>query len=254
MCTATYLPLGLNQFVLTHSRDEKAIRPAAHPPRVFSVWGQAVTFPQDPKGNGTWIAMSATLTACLLNGAFVAHTPKPPYRHSRGLVVLAAFDYVSIDAFIRHHSFTGIEPFTLIMAETGRLTELRWNGKRLFITEKDPRQPHIWSSVTLYSNEEIQQRERWFAQWRKQTTRWTMESIRQFHKTGGDGNPHHSIRMNRNNQYYTVSLTSVLHNGLVPKLYYEDLLPQTHAPLRVAETARHNTAHLPVDHYRYATA
>lgn len=44
MCTATYLPLGANQFVLTHSRDEKAIRPAAYPPRVFSVGGQSVTF------------------------------------------------------------------------------------------------------------------------------------------------------------------------------------------------------------------
>jgi len=228
MCTATYLPLGTNQFVLTHSRDEKAIRPAAYPPRVFSVGGQSVTFPQDPQGSGTWIATSATLTACLLNGAFVAHKPQPPYKHSRGLVVLDAFDYVSIDAFIHHHSFVGIEPFTLLLAETGRLTELRWTGNRLAVTEKDPRKPHIWSSVTLYSNEMIQQREGWFSQWCRQTSPWSMEAIRQFHRVGGDGNPHHSLRMNRQNQYYTVSLTSVLHNGLLPQLYYEDLQP--HAP------------------------
>ncbi|MFW0694651.1 hypothetical protein ACN091_10365, partial [Aliarcobacter butzleri] len=88
------------------------------------------------------IAMTTGLTACLLNGAFVAHTPQPPYKHSRGLVVLDAFDYVSIDSFINQYSFTGIEPFTLLLAETDRLSgqrlvELRWNGRRLFISESD---------------------------------------------------------------------------------------------------------------------
>lgn len=240
MCTATYLPLSSNSFVLTHSRDEKAIRPAAHPPKAVSIGGQTVTYPQDPQGLGTWFAVSAGLTACLLNGAFMAHKPTPPYKHSRGLVVLDAFDYVSVDAFIRHHSFAGIEPFTLILAETGRLTELRWDAKRLFISDKDPKQPHIWSSVTLYGADVVEQRERWFTQWCAQQP-WSAKGIRNFHLAAGAGDPHNALRMNRP-QYLTVSLTSVVHDGHHSDMYYQDLtqptltsptptyLPLTHQP------------------------
>lgn len=224
MCTATYLPIGPKGFILTHSRDEKAIRPAALAPREIPIGGHVVTFPKDPQGMGTWIACSDQLTVCLLNGAFVPHQPRPPYKHSRGLVPLDVFDYVSVDAFIRHYPFDGLEPFTLLLLEGSLLTELRWNGKRLFIQEKDPKSTHIWSSVTLYTTEVIQQRERWFSQWKQQVSYWTVGAIRQFHKTAGDGDPRNSLRMNRQNQYFTVSLTSVLHNGRVSAMLYEDLM------------------------------
>ena len=107
MCTATYLPLNPASFILTHSRDEKVARPVSYPPREHTIGGVAVTFPQDPQGQGTWMAMSNNLTACLLNGAFVAPTSTQgsPPKHSRGLVVLDVFDYVSVEAFIRHYSF-----------------------------------------------------------------------------------------------------------------------------------------------------
>lgn len=231
MCTVTYLPIGPSGFILTHSRDEKSIRPAAQSPRTVNIGGRSVTFPQDPQGMGTWIAIgrrssAADLTVCLLNGAFVPHQPQPPYRHSRGIVVLDVFDYVSIDAFIQHYSFTGLEPFTLLLAETGRLTEVRWNGKRLFISEKDTKKTHIWSSVTLYAAEVVQERVRWFAQWQQQISYWSVAAIRTFHKTAGDGDARNSLRMNRQNQYFTVSLTSVISNGRQTEMIYEDLRPQ----------------------------
>lgn len=248
MCTATYLPLSPNTFVLTHSRDEKAIRPAAHPPKAVTIDGQSVTYPQDPQGLGTWFAVSAGLTACLLNGAFAAHKPTPPYRHSRGLVVLDAFDYVSVDAFIRHHSFIGIEPFTLLLAETGRLTELRWDAKRLFISDKNPRQPHIWSSVTLYGAAVVQQREGWFARWCLQQP-WSAEGIRQFHLATGANDPPNALRMNRP-QYLTVSLTSVVHDGYRPDLHYQDLTQ----PLLTPATPTHQPlTHQPTP-FRHAIA
>jgi len=233
MCTATYLPIGPSGFILTHSRDEKNLRPAAKPPEQFRIGGQTVTYPQDPQGMGTWIANSAGLTVCLLNGAFVAHQPQLPYgdgrpRHSRGLVVLDVFDYVSIDAFIQHYTFTGLEPFTLLLAEASRLTELRWTGKRLFISEKDPKKPHIWSSVTLYTTEVIQERVRWFARWQQQISYFSVAGIRQFHKTAGDGDPRTALRMTRP-QYVTVSLTSVLSNGTQTEMMYEDLMPKANS-------------------------
>lgn len=256
MCTATYLPGSPTSFVLTHSRDEKALRPPAHPPRTVPIGGQDVTFPQDPQGQGTWIAMTTDLTVCLLNGAFVAHTPQPPYRHSRGLVVLDAFDYVSIDSFIHQYPFAGIEPFTLLLAETDRLAgqrlvELRWTGGRLFISEKDARLPHIWSSVTLYTPDVIRQREGWFKTWLQCNPAPTVADIRHFHQSAGAGDPTNSLRMNRRNALLTVSLTSVVHPGenvggrsvhcrSADRMLYEDLTQ--------------NRLHQPVTRPAYATA
>ncbi|WP_041616233.1 NRDE family protein [Spirosoma linguale] len=243
MCTATYLPISPAGFVLTHSRDEKTSRPRALPPTTLRIGGQPVTFPKDPQGMGTWIAQSKGLTACLLNGAFVAHQPKPPYKHSRGLIVLDVFDYVSIDSFIKHYAFTGLEPFTLILAETDRLVEVRWNGKRVFITEKDPAAPHIWSSATLYTADMMRERESWFTQWQHQTKHWSVEAIRHFHKTAGDGNPHTALRMNRQHQYATVSLTTALHTATQTELVYEDLtLPTQLAPIHLLTTYRYAVA------------
>ncbi len=235
MCTATYVPLADNGFLLTHSRDEKLSRPAAQPPRAVIIGNQLLTFPKDPQGQGTWIAQSETLTVCLLNGAFAAHQAQPPYRHSRGLVPLAAFEYASIDSFINTYPFNGLEPFTLLMAEVGRLVELRWNGEQTVVTEKDPTQPHIWSSATLYSPAMIRQRERWFSAWQQETPTWTMDSIRQFHRHGGDGNPHTAIRMYRPGQYQTVSLTTACNTNDHYDLYYE-ALPQPAPMLSTGQT------------------
>lgn len=243
MCTATYIPISPEGFVLTHSRDEKTSRPRALPAGTLRIGGQTITFPKDPQGTGTWIAQSAGLTACLLNGAFVAHQPNPPYKHSRGLIVLDVFDYVSIDSFIKHYPFTGLEPFTLILAETGRLVEVRWNGRRVFITEKDATKPHIWSSATLYTADMMRQREGWFAQWLYQTEHRSVEAIRHFHKTAGDGNPYTAVRMNRQNQYATVSLTTALHTDSQTELYYEDLIsPVQSTPVQPYITYRYAVA------------
>ena len=233
MCTATYLPLNANGFILTHSRDEKAIRPAAQLPRSVRIGGQDVTFPQDSQGHGTWIAASAQTTVCLLNGAFTPHTPNPPYTHSRGLVIPHFFGYPSADAFSADYNFCNIEPFTLLIVEAGRrVVELRWNGTRLFTHEKDPNRPHIWSSVTLYTPEVIEKRETWFRDWVHQHTNPTVDGIRTFHQFAGDGDSENSIRMNRRdafgqNALLTLSLTSIVQQDEAVEFIYEDFTQHT---------------------------
>ncbi len=228
MCTVTYLPYGTNGFILTHSRDEKTIRSVAHPPRTHTLAGQPVTFPQDPQGRGTWIAVGPHRTVCLLNGAFVAHRPGPDQpRHSRGLVVLHSFRYETPEAFIQQYSLAGIDPFTLLMAEYGRLTELRWTGKRLAVSEIDPHRPHIWSSVTLYPRPVITRREGWFRQWQHQGPYCSPTAIREFHLSAGEGDPENAVQMRRQNQYLTVSLTQVIHLHEQTELVYIDLIQQT---------------------------
>ncbi len=225
MCTATYFPFAdSNAFVLTHSRDEKSIRPAAHQPRLSEINGQSVVFPQDPQGQGTWIATTADQTVCLLNGAFVAHQPQYPYRHSRGIVVLDFFQYANPEAFADWYDFRNLEPFTLLVAGHNRLVEICWNGRRVFFHEKDPKHPHIWSSVTLYMPEVVEKREGWFRDWWHKNPEPSVNDVRRFHLQAGEGDPTNSIRMNRDNKLFTVSLTSALYESNGTTLIYDDFV------------------------------
>ncbi|MEZ0486363.1 NRDE family protein [Fibrella aquatica] len=234
MCTATYFPLTDNGFILTHSRDERVLRPSALQPKTYRINEQDITFPKDPLGQGTWIAATASVSVCLLNGAFTAHVPTPPYKHSRGLVIPHFFAYSSIDHFSDTYDFEGIEPFTLLIATVGRLVELRWNGSRLFMHDKDPDRPHIWSSLTLYSPIIIAQREDWFRDWQHQHPNPTVDSIRWFHQNAGDGDSTNSVRMNRNNELLTLSLSSIVHQEAQVEFIYKDFTQQslTHTLIR----------------------
>jgi hypothetical protein len=223
MCTVSYLP-GQTGFILTSSRDEKITRPAARLTGPVVIRGHEVTYPQDPLGNGTWIASSNTRTVCLLNGAFKAHETRPPYKHSRGLVVLHAFEYQSPQSFVDNYDFDGLEPFTLILVEIGELLVVRWDGSNLFATEADASRKHIWSSATLYKPEIIRKRQEWFDHWIASTNELSLNSIRAFHLTAGDGDPKNAIRMRRDGLYETVSLTSVVRSGAEMDIIYEDLI------------------------------
>ncbi len=222
MCTVSYLP-GPDGFILTSSRDERTNRPTATITNTISSQGEEVLFPRDPQGQGSWIATSASRTACLLNGAFVFHQPSPPYRHSRGLIVLAAFDYGTIHQFADEYDFTALEPFTLILLEADELLVLRWDGTRLFRTRHDTGQPRIWSSATLYSPGIVQVRWRWFGQWLGTSSKFSPESIRTFHKTAGTGDPENALLMRRGQEYATVSLTSIVRTADGVEMIYEDL-------------------------------
>ncbi len=166
MCTVTYLPLCRNAFLLTSSRDEQVKRKAAlFPVCTQTAFYPQVLFPQDGEKGGTRIATSTDLTVCLLNGAFTAHTAKPSYRLSLGLVVLALFAYPSAESFLHTYDLIDIEPFTLILVTHTRqiqLTELRWNGEQKHISVKNPFQPYVWSSATLYAKGIIEQRKNRF--------------------------------------------------------------------------------------------
>lgn len=231
MCTVTYLPFGSEGFLLTSSRDEQLTRPTACLPTTEPISDHWVTFPKDPQGQGSWIAASDRWVVCLLNGAFDPHQYQPPYKHSRGLVPLAVFQYKSLDHFIQQYPFDGLEPFTLLLAEVagpsdGRLIELRWDGKHLHRADKDPAQPHIWSSATLYPAPVRAERERWFVEWLASSETNTVDTIRQFHKTGGQQDSTNAIQMHRPGKYRTVSLTTVEFTPHQTSFHYEDLVAQ----------------------------
>jgi hypothetical protein len=221
MCTVTYLPLGGQTFVLTSSRDEHPGRPTSARPQRQRLGEHTVLFPRDGQAGGTWIAASARATLCLLNGACTAHPSRPPYRHSRGLVILHYFSYASTDAFSRHYPTEGLEPFTLVVRDGGGLWELRWDGTGRLTRSLDPHAPHLWASATLYEPAAVQKRQQWFSQWLAACPAPDPVAIRHFHRTAGDGDPRNDLLMRREN-VRTVSLTSVMQReGAPPEMWYE---------------------------------
>lgn len=220
---------------MTSSRDEQLNRPVACLPTTEIIGDQSVVFPKDPRGQGSWIAASADRAVCLLNGAFEGHLSAPPYRHSRGRVVLAVFEFDWFDQFVQDYHFAGLEPFTLLMAETGRLLELRWDGTQVHTTEKDPQKPHIWSSATLYAAPIRQVRMGWFAHWLGEAS-LTLNAILHFHKTAGADDPTNAICMNRAGLYGTVSLTSVVCKPDQTEMIYEDFDSRTITHLQLAHS------------------
>lgn len=224
MCTVTYIPLERGNYILTSNRDEAPARSPQNISRLHTA-GQELAFPRDEAAGGTWIAISsANRLACILNGAFEKHERRPPYRRSRGLMALDFFEYPAAEDFLNDYRFEGMEPFTLIVLEQGRLLEFRWDEQQGHRQWLDAGQPRIWSSAPLYPPEIRRKREQWFDEWRKGRNRFTREEILDFHFNAGDGDPWNDVVMNRGDIVRTVSVTSIFKDAAALDMQYHDLL------------------------------
>lgn len=225
MCTVTYLPLGQNNFIITSNRDERKTRPTL-PPMAHNIHGQQVYFPKDSEAGGTWFATSAQHTVVLLNGADKKHHHNPPYRLSRGLVMLDYYAFLDAEKYAAQYDFEGIEPFTLVIInpENKELYQLRWNEVVPQLVKMPFDKPAIWSSATLYDEETRQNRARWFAQWLQAGNEYTVDNILKFHHFGGTGDIKNDLVMNRENKVQTVSITSFEKQNNHSTLWYEDLV------------------------------
>ncbi len=207
MCTVSFIPAG-NRFFIAHNRDEKSSRAKALAPAVNNINGQALLFPRDRTAGGAWIGCSQNASAAvLLNGAFEKHLWQPPYRKSRGLIMLDILATDDPPLTYAIADLTGIEPFTMILWSNNALYECRWDGKQKHTLPLSPVIPHSWSSATLYDAPAVAKRKKWFAHWLQQHPKPQVADIIQFHLHGGDGDPYNSLCMNRNNEMLTVSIT-----------------------------------------------
>lgn len=224
MCTVTYLPLPEEQFLFTSNRDESPLRAASNIQRSFTA-GKTLLYPQDSYAKGTWIAIADTRQlVCILNGAFVKHKHQPPYRMSRGLMALQFFDYADADHFFKEFAFKGMEPFTMIIYDQGKLYTLYWDETTPHIKLLDPQQTHIWSSSTLYPPALQTKRAQWFANWEAQQDGYTSASIMDFHRTGGEHDPENDLVMNRQGIVQTTSITHIVAGKETYQMQYNNLL------------------------------
>jgi len=222
MCTVTYIPTAEGVF-LTSNRDEKSWREPAIPPRTYPLESGTVFFPKDANAGGTWIAAHENGNAIVfLNGAFESHRSLPPYKKSRGIVLLDLINSQSPYNSFHSVNLHNIEPFTAVIYDHGKLFECRWDGTVKHCQGLDAGQPYIWSSSTLYDRTIREKRTQWFEKWIATQSEITVEDIINFHRFTGDGDRHNDLLMNRDGRVGTVSITSLL-LGQKISMHYLDL-------------------------------
>lgn len=223
MCTVSYIPANGSVF-LTSNRDEKKWRSVAIHPEFYSCQSGKLVFPKDPDAGGSWIgAHEAGHAIVFLNGARQRHEKKPPYRLSRGLVLLNLLDDLSPVSKFESISLENIEPFTAVIFDGQHLFQGRWDGVKKELIELDSSQPHIWSSCTLYTDEIIEKRSSWFDEWIQKHPQPAEEEILHFHLFTGDGDNRNDLRMNRDGNEFTVSVTSMEITAEKVNMKYHDL-------------------------------
>lgn len=235
MCTVSYLPRP-EGFILTHNRDEAPSRSPQNIARAHTPGGESLLFPRDTQAGGTWIASSRSgRTACLLNGAFVLHRRQPPYRRSRGLLLLDFFDWTSADDFFAHYELDNIEPFTFLYFERNagnfgslqRILEFRWDGEQRHLKNLAPGEAHFWCSATLYPADMQSKREAVFHLWldKQDLGKKSLPgNVLRLHKTGSVGDPENDFVMNRAGRVQTVSITQLILHEKNARMRYIDLL------------------------------
>ncbi len=224
MCTVTYIPQSDQNFILTSNRDEA---PQRSPQQLttLSQHGVELIFPKDAGAGGTWIAAANDgRVACLLNGAFEKHKHEPPYRRSRGIMVLDYFSYQSTSDFCERYDFEGMEPFTFVLVGKNELHELRWDEKKVHLKALNTKGRYIWSSSTLYTTEVRLRREAWFKEWLESRSDFSLKAIQDFHLHGGERDEWNGFVMNRMNVVQTVSITNIVKKSDRMEMVYHDLL------------------------------
>ncbi|HAF28352.1 MAG TPA: hypothetical protein DCG75_04815 [Bacteroidales bacterium] len=241
MCTVTYIPPSKDQgFILTSNRDEKVFRPTKAP-EIYQLNGIDVCYPKDLEKGGSWIAAGNNgRLVCLLNGAFLPHQKQDFHTLSRGQVLLAIATFNGdLKDFFENEDLNATEPFTIISIEhkkekVTRMLEFIWDEEQKHISELDPQNPGIWSSVTLYSSNDRELRRIWFDRFlNENNTPIHSEKVYDFHSGRHTNDQTINLLMEREGGLKTVSITQVLpsYNGFSMK--YTDLLNSTEHQVKI---------------------
>lgn len=163
MCTVTYYQNN-HQIFITSNRDEHNSRPAATDIQKLIINGMQVFAPIDPLKGGTWFVVNQKgATFVLMNGAFDAHISNPPYRLSRGLILLQIASAEKPLEFFGSIDLQNIENFTTVAYFQDQLYQLVWDGMDKHLHQLDAQGAYIWSSSTLYEKQVAKERELVFA-------------------------------------------------------------------------------------------
>lgn len=225
MCTVTFVSQN-GKTVITSNRDEQRQRQAAEP-RSYDLNGKKVIYPRDPLAGGTWFALDENGTvAVLLNGAAEKHRHSPPYRRSRGLILLDIIGANSPRLEWESIDLENIEPFTLILFTDGELFQMRWNGSDKECAKLHPDERHIWSSSTLYPAPIRKMRKEWFAQFLSENPSPDEKALFHFHRHTHEDDKQDGLVIERGSFLKTISITQAIIDNGSASLSHHDLIAE----------------------------
>jgi len=210
MCTVTFVSSGSRK-IITSNRDEQVIRQAIEP-KSYLIGSKKITFPKDPKAGGTWYAVDEFGNVLvLLNGAAEKHDWHPPYRKSRGIILLDILSAELPSEMWHQIDLDNIEPFTLVLFQNkSELFQMRWDGSRKDTIILKANQDHIWSSSTLYPKEIREKREKWFAEFMDGKSGVSQDDMFQFHRYTKSKNHENGLIIDREGFLKTISITQTI--------------------------------------------
>jgi uncharacterized protein with NRDE domain len=225
MCTVSFVRVN-DAVIITSNRDEHIQRENAAAPDFHQLPNKKIIFPKDVRAGGTWFAAADNgVVAVLLNGAFIKHTPQPPYRKSRGLILLEIIEADEPLSYFKNFDLNNIEPFTVVLYQPGFLHELRWDGNDKYEKALDITRNYIWSSATLYSDEIIEHRKNLFDIFIHSAATIKAETVHDFHASN-NGDAENGFVINRQTGMKTFSITQAVVQSDVVNFSHADLLQQ----------------------------
>jgi hypothetical protein len=228
MCTVSFYYDNEN-VIITSNRDEHINRPLAIAPMKYTYKGSTLYFPKDPKAGGTWFVVKDDASAfVLLNGAERKHIPDPPYRESRGIILLDIAAAADLHEIWNSIDLNKIEPFTMITYVDRKLTQFRWDGVHKNYRKLDNTKPQIWSSVTLYKYSIIREREIWYDEFlHRYKPNITPDNLVIFHTNTKNDNLENGLVINREGQIRTKNITQFVLQDHFFRLSHFDLITNT---------------------------
>jgi uncharacterized protein with NRDE domain len=229
MCTVTYFPQN-DGFILTSNRDEKKYRPTISP-KIYIEDTAKIMYPKDKKAGGTWIVANENGTCIvLLNGAFENHKKKQSYRKSRGAILMEVIKAENPVDYFYGMNLDNIEPFTLIVIQNDQLVELKWDESTKHTISLSNSENHIWSSVTLYNEEQRNLRKHWLENFIKKYNSLDEEKIRFFHTNTQPENKEFGLVIDREDNIRTISISQLTFNKNKFEMTYLDMT--NNAPIK----------------------
>ena len=93
MCIISVFTKENGDFMITQNRDESYLRPTSSKIQQNEIYNKTYFGPVDKISGGTWVFYSHQFIGCVLNGEYKKHAHLPPYRMSRGLLILEILKY-----------------------------------------------------------------------------------------------------------------------------------------------------------------
>jgi hypothetical protein len=198
-----------NSIVLTSNRDEQRVRPNSLPPEIISTKNRKSILARDAQAKGTWLLTdNVGRTAVLLNGAFECHTPTPPYRESRGIILMNLFQEENFKSAFLFYNLENIEPFQVVYLDQTEAFQCVWDGTQKHVFQIDLSTPNVFFSPTLYQREQQELKKNHFLKSFDQANSQEAQTLFEFHTSQNEDHSDLNFFMNRENQT-TKSVTQI---------------------------------------------